>query len=255
MHCLDPSARADSKGSLHTKVVLELRATTVAYQEENSNRFKGLENSIRYLTSREQELHSKALLESDDPTSLPENKPNDRSQLVDEKQRSSSPTCTPATLQDHADSMLSFSTVYRAQCKPACSCQCHFRQAPKSSAPFLRRVVGAFFLSYDVLPLLDPRRCNLANCRNSGNSVELQWFLPGWLCARILSITICRNFIVGRGASVSLEFPAVIRMSHPLYGPWRFNDFLELARVLERDKIRPYDVDGYGYSVLFVSPS
>lgn len=247
--------------SLHTKVMLEIRAATLAHHVENKSQLLEIGESVRLLTAQGLELYGTLASKKASPRECEQDPSIEKPEFQDQQsesasliQASSIPSAHRASiLHQPTDDLLMVTAVHRNQCDRSCHCECHFRQTRISSASWLQNVIGSFFLSYDSLPLFAPRKCSLISCHNSRNSIEFQYYLPLWACIRGISMSICRNSAFGRGASISLEFPAVIGFSHPLYGPWKFKSLTELADILAKDKIRPYDTDAYGYSVLFVS--
>jgi hypothetical protein len=227
---------SDSVLSLQSKVLLEIRASTTAYHTDSNIRLLEIQHEIQQLVSRELTVEAK---------------PSSDTALISD-QGTISASSMSVSDREVAD-VLSVHATYRLKCEPECHCQCHFRKSTKSSPSWLEKMIGSFVLSYDTLPIFAPRKCNLSSCRNSRRSVSVQYFFPVWACLRGMSMSVWHNLAFGRGARISLEFPAVIGFTHPLYGEWKFKSVLELVKVLARDKIRPYDVDGYGYSILFVS--
>lgn len=53
------------------------------------------------------------------------------------------------------DSMLWLETFVRPTCSPTCRCQCH-RSSSVTSPSSLQRIIGAFFLSYNTIPIFSP---------------------------------------------------------------------------------------------------
>lgn len=143
--------------------------------------------------------------------------------------------------------------TYRRHCSVSCSCNCHYSRTTRSTPHWMVSILGRFFLSYDCLPLLDPRACNVAGCLNAANLIELVWHLPYWAWAREICLTIQTGDAFGANARISLAVPRVIPYSHPIWTPWGQQPDEWMLDLLNADRISPIDHDESGKTLLCVS--
>ncbi|TPX18491.1 uncharacterized protein E0L32_011604 [Thyridium curvatum] len=113
----------------------------------------------------------------------------------------------PDTSQ-HKPSPISIYTTVRRKCEPGCRCQCHIYSEMKSP-PWLRSVLGSFFLRYNALPLLDRRPCNTNLCKQSKKAISVQYQLPSWLISSAIHVGVGWDSFLGTGAHVYWKVPRV----------------------------------------------
>jgi len=151
-----------------------------------------------------------------------------------------------------ATSYISIRGTYRRHCLVSCLCDCHSRMTRRASPAWMTKVLGSFFLSYDCLPIVDPRACNLETCLNYNNLIRLAWHLPSWAWARALIMAIQTTETFGLGMRIWLEIPKIIPYSHPIWTPWGKQPDQWMVDLLMTDKINPNDCDSTGQTVLYV---
>lgn len=142
--------------------------------------------------------------------------------------------------------------TYRRYCPHTCFCECHYKSTTLKSPPWLKKILGSFLFTYDCLPIIGRRTCNKKSCLNSDQNLRLSFLLPDWTWRRgvFLAVEDCLQF--KRGASLSLEIPAIIAYSHPIWTPWPKREDEWMVNLLQNDNIQPVDCDESGCSVLYV---
>lgn len=157
----------------------------------------------------------------------------------------------PHLVSETDNDYITIDVAHRRYCDSSCHCQCHFQRSKRCSPSWMKSLLGSFFLSYNFLPILEPRKCNVATCFNTNNSIEFTWFLPFWAWQRGISIAVLTGSAFGRGAQVSLEIPAIIPYAHPIWTPWARRSVDWMAETLSADNIRPTDCEETGQSLLY----
>ena len=149
---------------------------------------------------------------------------------------------------------VSIKGTYRRHCLASCLCNCHVRRTSRRSPAWMTKVLGSFFLSYDCLPIVDPRHCDSDSCLNYNNLMRLAWHLPAWAWSRALVLAVQTTEMFGVGMRIWFEIPKIIPYSHPIWTPWGKQTDEWMVELLMTDKINPNDCDSTGQTVLYVCP-
>lgn len=135
------------------------------------------------------------------------------------------------------DSMLWLETFVRPTHSPTCRCQCH-RSSSVASPSSLQRILGAFSLSYNAIPIFSPIACDFAACiAASGPSLRFHDSLPSWLFLRAIVFSVSFSTITGSGASLHLKVPRSIQAQDSIWEMLRCGDLDRIDKDLQQGEI------------------
>lgn len=150
------------------------------------------------------------------------------------------------------DSILCLQAALR--CRLTCRCRCH-KSTNLQTHPYLRRVVGAFFLSYNTAVTFGSGACNYAGC-NASSTRKLQfcYYLPSWIASCAVQFSASWGSLRDRGATLSLKVPRVIANNNDIWLAIDIRDIEYIQEMFSTKRNSPTDVEeGTGRSLISVS--
>ena len=131
------------------------------------------------------------------------------------------------------------------KCSLWCSCVCHSRKIFFVPSPF-----GTLSGSFSGLPLVT-RRCTERSCQNpEGPSGSIVYRFPSWFWSRLIAITL--KYVPICGPEINVRFPREVTPSK-LYLLAMHGDIQGVKTLFTEGVASPWDVNGNGSSVLYVS--
>jgi len=151
------------------------------------------------------------------------------------------------------DSLSCIEPYFRPTCSPTCRCQCH-RRSSVASPTSLQRMLGAFFLSYNNVPVIGAVVCDFAACiAASGPSLQLHYSLPSWLILRAVVFSVSWSTMTNLGASLHLKVPRIIQARDPIWEILRCGDVHRIRQRFIARQNSPTDILANGVSLFLVS--
>ena len=139
-------------------------------------------------------------------------------------------------------------------CNPACTCNCHSRNAIRSPS-FLNRILGSLFMSYQGSPW-STQACNSPDCRKSVGRLTYTYAFPRWLLHRIVVMHMAYSQI--QGPELVLRVWRVCPYNAIILGDYRTSDreeercLVAVERSLSNGAASLLDVDPDGATLLHV---
>ena len=139
----------------------------------------------------------------------------------------------------------------RNPCEGWCSCICHRPRCIRTpeKADYL---LGSLFVGYSGLPTRT-RQCNERNCRKQSiPSVNVVYFFPRWLLARVVHFAVAISYM--KGPTVSLSMPRAIPDNAPILFFAVQGNLEGIRSLFDQGLASPYDVGiSNGRTALHVS--
>ncbi len=167
-----------------------------------------------------------------------------------DSQKANDANGTPEKLDQYTLSITTSSV--KAKCDRFCRCQCHTITSCRTPR-WMKSFIGTLYFGYSGTPILNRRRCNYSQCRESGRpTTNFTYHFPRWAVSRVLSITGRLDDLSGLGASWTIRIPRVIPSDANIWCQISLGSISQIQNCLTKGLASPFDVDTGGDSLLNV---